>query len=211
MLVGLVNNNPLVIVGRKSLPPDNLTELVEWMKKNIAKIALPGISTTGHLTTAVFLNTIDVKADLIPYRGAAPAFQDLLGEQVDLYVPTPQQVLEVIKSKMVKAYAVTSKEPLAQLPDVPSLANTFGPQLEVLYWQGLFAPAGTPAPVLNKISGAVQDAMSDPQLIQDWAAQGIKPFPKEMATHDGGEKFYLGEIARWRDVIRKNNIDVTMK
>ena len=209
-LVGLININPLLFIGRKSLPPNNLTELVDWMKKNTAKIALPGIGTTGHLTTAVFLNTIDVKADLIPYRGAAPAFQDILGEQVDLYTATPQQVMEMLKSKMVKAYGVTSKERLTQLPDVPSLPNKFGPQLEVLYWQGMFAPAGTPAAVLNKISAAIQDAMSDPQLLKEWAAQGIKPFPKEMATHDGGEKFYLSEIARWRDVIRKNKIDVMM-
>ncbi len=207
-LVGLVNNNPLVLIGRKSLPPRNLTELIDWMKNNSAKIALPGIGTTGHLTTAVLLNTIGARADLIPYRGGAPALQDILGEQDDLYTPTPQQVVQMIKSNMVKAYAVTSKEPLPQLPDVPSLPAKLGPQLEVLYWQALFAPAGTPAPVLNKISAAVQDAMSDPQLLKEWAEQGVKPFPKDMATHDGGEKFYRSEITRWRDVIRKNKIDV---
>jgi tripartite-type tricarboxylate transporter receptor subunit TctC len=207
--VGLVNNNALVIAGRKSLPPNNLTELVEWMKTNIAKIALPGIATTGHLTSAVFLNTAGLTADLIPYRGAAPALQDVLGEQCDLLNGTPQQLLPLIKSGALKGYAVSSKAPLAALPDVATLAGKFGPHLEVLYWQGVFAPAGTPAAILDALSAVLQDAMSDPKLIATWAEQGIEPFPKAMATHAGSEAFYLGEIARWRDVIQKNKISVT--
>ena len=205
-LVGLVNRNPLVLVGRKSLPPDDLDGLLAWMKTNIAKFALPGPGTTAHLTSALFVSTLSVKADMIPYRGAAPAIQDVLGDQVDLSFPTPQQVLPMIEQKLLKAYGVTAKEPMAQLPGVAALANRFGPQLDVVYWQGIFAPAGTPAGVLARISALLQEAMADPQLLKEWAAQGLEPFPQAFATHDGGNAFYLGEIARWRDVIRKNNI-----
>jgi tripartite-type tricarboxylate transporter receptor subunit TctC len=207
-LIGLVNKNPLVLVGRKSLPADDLTGLVDWMKKNIAKFALPGPGTTAHLTTALFVNTLGINADLIPYRGAAPAIQDVLGEQVDLSFPTPQQVLPMIASKMLKAYGVTSKEPMAQLPGVASLAERFGPQLDVVYWQGVFAPAGTPAAILDRINAEIQQAMTDPQLLNEWAGHGLEPFGKELAARAAGEKFYLGEIARWRDVIHKNKISV---
>ncbi len=207
-LVGLVNKNSLLIVGRKSLPCKDLNEFVGWMKKNVAKVALPGLGTTAHLATAVLTNTVGVKADLIPYRGSGPLVQDIVGEQVDLTFGTPQQMLPLIKGGQIKACGVTAKGHMAQLPDVPSLVDRFGPQMDIVYWQGLFAPAGTPAPVLDKISAALQDAMADPELLTQWAAQGVDPFPKEMATHAGGEKFYRSEIARWRDVIQKNNISV---
>ena len=205
-LVGLVNRNPLVLVGRKSLPVDDLPGLLGWMKTNIAKFALPGPGTTAHLTTALFVSTLGVNADLIPYRGAAPAIQDVIGEQVDLSFPTPQQVLPMIASKMLKAYGVTAKAPLPQLPGAAGLADKIGPQLDVVYWQGVFAPAGTPAGVLDRISAELQAAMADSQLLAEWAGQGLEPFPQAMATNAGGTAFYLGEIARWRDVIRKNNI-----
>ena len=207
-LVGLVNRNPLVLVGKKSLPPNDLAGLLDWMKINIAKFALPGPGTTAHLTTALFVSTLGVHADLIPYRGAAPAIQDVIGEQVDLSFPTPQQVLPMIEQKMLKAYGVTAKEPMAQLPGVAGLAGKFGPQLDVVYWQGVFAPAGTPPAILDRLGAELQDAMADAQLLKEWAGQGLEPFPKAMATHAGGNSFYLGEIARWRDVIRKNNISV---
>jgi tripartite-type tricarboxylate transporter receptor subunit TctC len=207
-LVGLVNRNPLVLVGKKSLPPNDLAGLLDWMKTNIAKFALPGPGTTAHLTTALFVSTLGVNADLIPYRGAAPAIQDVIGEQVDLSFPTPQQVLPMIEQKMLKAYGVTAKQPMAQLRGVAGLAEKLGPQLDVVYWQGVFAPAGTPAAILDRLGVELQDAVVDVQLLKEWAAQGLDPFPKAMATHAGGNSFYLGEIARWRDVIRKNNIRV---
>jgi tripartite-type tricarboxylate transporter receptor subunit TctC len=205
-VVGLVNKNPLVLVGRKSLPCKDLTEFVDWMKKNVAKVALPALGSTAHLATAVLTNTVGVNADLIPYRGTGPLAQDIVGEQVDLTFATPQQMIPLIREGLIKGCGVTQKGHMAQLPDIPSLADRFGPQMDIVYWQGVFAPARTPAPILDKISAALQEAMADPELLKQWASQGVDAFPKEMATPAGGEKFYRSEIARWREVIVKNKI-----
>jgi tripartite-type tricarboxylate transporter receptor subunit TctC len=207
-IVGLVNATPVVLVGRKSLPPDNLAELKAWMKDHTVKFALPGIGTNAHLTTVALLNTLGVEADLVPYRGAAPVMQDLLGEHVDLFIAAPTSVLELLGSKMLKAYGVTSKDRLGQIPDVPSLVGELGPQMEALFWHGLFARAGTPEPVIRKLSAALQEATADPSLVKSWAALGISPFRNEMATPDGGQKFFLGEVRRWGDIIRRNKIEV---
>src|SRR5512146_3128870 len=96
--VGFINRNPLVMVGRKGLPPNNLTELIPYMRKNNLSIAHPGAGATGHLATSLFLQEAKVKATLVPYRGAAPAMQNILGEQVDLFGSTPQAVVKLVQA-----------------------------------------------------------------------------------------------------------------
>jgi len=207
-LVGLVNKNPLVLVGRKSLPCKDLNEFVAWMKKNIAKAALPSLGSTAHLATVVLKDATGANVDLIPYRGTGPIAQDLVGEQVDLTFGTPQQMIPLIRGDKLNGCGVTAPGRTAQLPDVPSLADKFGAQMDIVYWQGVFAPAGTPAAVMNKLGAALRAVMADPELLTQWTEQGVDPFPKEMLTHAGGDKFYRSEIARWRGVIQKNKITV---
>ena len=140
----LVNNNPLVLVGRKDLQPNTLPELLAFMKKERLKAALPGYGATGHLATTLVAQEAKVPIDQIPYRGAAPAMKDLMGGHVDLFFATPQSVVPQVKSGELKAYGVTAKTKLEQLPNVESFVKVLGPKLEILYWQAMYAPAGTP-------------------------------------------------------------------
>src|SRR5215467_1099963 len=141
-----INNNPLVLIGRKTLEPNTLKELIAYMKTKVVKFAHPGAGATGHLATSLVAQEAKVTVDLIPYRGAAPALQDIIGGHVDLFFATPQSVVEQVGSAQMKAFGITAREPSPLFPGVPSFVQELGPKLEILYWHALFAPAGTPQP-----------------------------------------------------------------
>ena len=113
----LINRNPLVLVGRKTLAPNTLKDLIALMKQQRLKAAIAGYGTTGHLATTLFAQEAGVALDQIPYRGAAPALTDLLGGQIDLFFATPQSVVQQVATGALKAYGVTSKEKLPEFPE----------------------------------------------------------------------------------------------
>ena len=207
--VMLVNKNPLILVGRPGLAPNNLKELIALMKKERLREALPGFGTTGHLTSALFAQEAKVQIDFIPYRGAAPAMNDLLGDHVDLFVGTPTSIVAHVKAGKLKAYAITSKDKSPQLPTAESLVDALGPKFEIVYWQAMFAPAGTPAAVIKTLNAALQEAVSDPGIAKIWEGEGFSAFPKNQQSPEAAGKFMTSEIARWGQVIRDNNIQVT--
>jgi len=207
--VMLVNKNPLVLVGRPGLAPNNLRDLIALMKKERLREALPGFGTTGHLTSALFAQEAKVQIDFIPYRGAAPAMNDLLGDHVDLFVGTPQSVAPHVAAGKLKAYAITSKEKSPQLPTAESLVDVLGPKFEIVYWQAMFAPAGTPPEVIRIVNAALQEAVSDPEILKTWDDQGFAPFPKDQRSPAAANTMMKSEIDRWGQVIHDNNIQVT--
>src|SRR5262245_8859560 len=135
-----VNNNPLVLVGRKTLEPNTLKELTAYMKSKVVKFAHPGAGATGHLATSLVAQEAKVKVDHIPYRGAAPALQDNIGGHVDVFFATPQSVVEQVASGQMKAYGITAEENPPQFPTADSFVQELGPKLETFYWQALFPP-----------------------------------------------------------------------
>jgi tripartite-type tricarboxylate transporter receptor subunit TctC len=203
-----INQNPLVLVGRKSLEANSLPELLALMQKKQLKAALPGYGATGHLATALVAQEDKAKVDMIPYRGAAPALQDIMGEHVDVFFATPQSVVQQVRAGNMKAFGITSKEKSAQLPNVESFIPILGPKLEIVYWQALFAPAGTPQPIIDKLNAAVQQAMDDPTINKNWTAEGVSGYPKEQRSVEAARAILKSEIARWGEVIRANNIHV---
>jgi tripartite-type tricarboxylate transporter receptor subunit TctC len=204
----LVNNNPLVLVGRKDLPPNTLAELLAFMKTERLKAAIPGYGATGHLATTLVAQEAKVEIDQIPYRGAAPAMTDLMGGHVDLDFATPQSVVPQVKSGQLKAYGITSKTGLAQLPEVESLVKVLGPKLEILYWQAIYAPAATPEAVIEMLNVALQEAVSDPAIIKIWDTEGFFIYPREMRTPAAANALLRSEIERWGRVIRDSDIHV---
>ncbi|HEY5378911.1 MAG TPA: tripartite tricarboxylate transporter substrate-binding protein [Pseudolabrys sp.] len=206
--VGLINKNPLVLVGRPGLAPNSLKELIDLAKKDRLKEALPGFGTTGHLTSALLMQEAKLKFDQIPYRGAAPAMTDLLGDHVDVFIGTPQSILAYVKAGKLKAYGITSKEKSELLPQADSIPALLGPQFDIIYWQGMFAPAGTPPEVIKTLNAALQEAVEDPALNKIWAAEGVSPFPKDQRSVAAATAFFKSEVARWGKIIRDNDIKV---
>lgn len=201
-----INNNPLVLVGRKTLEPNTLTELLALMKKQGLKAATPGVGATGHLATSLLAQEAKVPIDLIPYRGAAPALQDIAGGHVDLFFATPQSVVQQVKAGQMKAYGITAKEESPEFPAAESFVKTLGPKLEILYWHAIFAPAGTPDAIINKLNATLQDIVSEPAIAKAWADTGVMLYPKEQRTTTAARALLKSEIARWGQVVRDNNI-----
>ena len=204
--VGFVGSNALVLVGRKDMPPTTLAELVPWMKANRSKISHPGVGTTGHLTTIVLGKALGAEIDLVPYRGGGPALQDVVAGHVDMYFGTPPATIELIRSGSIKAFGVTSKDPIAQLPEVKSLARDVSPDLEVLFWTALFVPSATPSPVVAKLAAALDQSLASPAIVESWKSAGMDTYPKEQRTPVAGDAMFRAEVKRWGSLIRDNNI-----
>ena len=206
--VMLINRNPLVLVGRESLEPSTLRDLVALMKQQTLKAAIPGYGTTGHLATSLFAQEASVTLDQIPYRGAAPAITDLLGGQVDLFFATPQSVVQQVATGALKAYGVTAKEKLPEFPTADSFPLMFGPKLDVVYWQAMFAPAGTPSSIIGTLNKALQNAVADPALVKIWTAEDVSVFASDQRSPEAASELLNSEIARWGQVIRDNKIHI---
>jgi tripartite-type tricarboxylate transporter receptor subunit TctC len=204
--VAFINHNPLVLSGRKSLAANTLGDLIAWMKTTPAKMAHPGTGSTGHLTTALFAQEAKVTVDHVPYRGAAPALQDIIGGHVDLFFATPQSVVQAVAAGQMKAYGITAKEKSPQFPTAPSMVQELGPNLEISYWHALFVPGATPKPVVDKLNAVLLGVMDDPAVVKAWADTGVAPYPKEQRSPQAAQALLRSEIARWGRVVRDNNI-----
>jgi tripartite-type tricarboxylate transporter receptor subunit TctC len=206
--IGMINSNPLVLVGKKQLAVNTLPELVAWMKSSPvpAKMAHPGTGSTGHLATFLLAQALGVKVDHIPYRGAAPMLQDALGGHIDLFFATPQQVVSQFAAGAVKVFGITSKETSPQFPGVPSFVQAYGPKLDISFWHILLAPGATPRPIVAQINAGLQDALNDPAILKVWADSGMTPYPPQQRTPEGAADYLKKEIAHWGEVVRDNNI-----
>lgn len=205
--IAMLNANPLVLAGRKTLAANTLPELVAWMKTAPAKMAHPGTGSSGHLATFLLAQAMGVKVDHIPFRGAAPMLQNTLGGHVDLFFATPQQVVGPITGGELKGFGITAKEPSPLLPKVASFVQAYGPKLEILFWHIMLAPGGTPQPIINALSAAVQEAVQDPAILAAWAKTGVSAFPKEQQTPAGAAAYLKQQIAHWGQVVRDNKIE----
>jgi len=208
--ITMINSNPLVLVGRKDLPAKTLPELVTWMKSTDhppAKMGHPGVGSTGHLATFLLAQALGVKVDHIPYRGAAPMLQDLLGGHIDLFFATPQQVVGQVASGAIKAFGITSPQTSPQFPGVASFVQSYGPKMDISFWHILLAPAHTPRPVVDKLNSAMQDALNDPETLKVWALSGMAPYPAAQRTPEGAAAYLKKEIAHWGEVVHDNHIE----
>ncbi len=207
--VMFINRNPLVLVGRKDLEAKTTKDLIALMKKKTLKAAIPGYGATGHLATALLAQEAGVKIDMIPYRGAAPALQDILGGHVDIFFATPQSVVQQVKAGSMIAYGITSSEKLAEFPNAASFLALFGPKLEFSYWQALFTPSGTPKDIISKLNAAMQKVVTDPDVLKIWSGEGVTAYPKDQRSVAAGAKSLRSEIERWGAVIKANDIHVS--
>lgn len=206
--VGLVNASYSFLVGRKDLPPSTMAELVAYMKGpgHPLKFAHPGTGTLGELITVILAKAVGTDVNLIPYRGGGPAMNDILGGHVDLVWAASSTSAPLIKAGSVKAYAYGAAKRYPSIPDVPSITELGYPQLDIKFWHGLFAPAATPKPIIDKLNAALQETLADPQVMKRYEQMGVEPFPDDQRSVEAAASFFQSELKHWKSVVQENNI-----
>ena len=201
--IGLVTDVPMTLVGRNDFEPATIGDLITYWKEQGDKVTLAnaGVGSASHLCGMLLMDALDTPATTVPYKGTGPAMTDLMGGQVDLLCDQTTNTSAQIKGGKIKAYAVTSKSPVPSLPDLPTLDASGLPGFEVGIWHGLYAPAGTPPEVIEKLAGALQTALADPKVIERFADLGTEPVSKEDATPAALDAQLKSEIARWQPII----------
>jgi tripartite-type tricarboxylate transporter receptor subunit TctC len=206
--VGQVVDVPMTFIARKDLPPNDFKGLIDYVKANKDKVTLAnaGIGAASHLCGLLFMSAIQTDLTTVPYKGTAPAINDLLGGQVDVLCDQTTNTTSYIKSGRIKAYAVTSKTRVDSLNELPPAAEAGLPGFEVNVWHGVYAPKGTPKPVIDRLVAALQAAIADPAFVQKMAELGSQVVAKDKATPEGLRTHLAAEIAKWTPIIRKAGV-----
>jgi tripartite-type tricarboxylate transporter receptor subunit TctC len=206
--VALLTVAPMWILGKIALPPNNITELIAWLKANgeTASAAAVGMGSASHLCGLYFQNHTGTRFAFVPYRGAAPANQDLIAGQIDLFCPEASNSLPLVRSGKVKAYAVLSKTRWSAAPDVPTIDEAGLPGLYIPFWHAFWVPRSTPADVIMKLNAAAVAALDDPVLRQRLIDLGQEIPPREQRTPEALATFQKAEIEKWWPIIKAANI-----
>ena len=205
--IGLIVDVPMTIIARSDFPPNNIKELVEYIKANKDKVSLAnaGIGAASHLCGTMFTAALGVDLLTIPYKGTGPAMNDLLGKQVDLMCDQTTNTSQHIKAGKVKAYAVTSKVRVPTLPDLPTMQEAGYKDFEVGIWNGMWAPKGTPKPVVDKLVAALQAGVNDPAFQKRMSDAGATPLPKE-ANPEALTKKVTQQVPQWAELFKKAGV-----
>jgi tripartite-type tricarboxylate transporter receptor subunit TctC len=204
--LGMINEVPMTLIGRTSLPANNFAELRKWANDNKGKINLAnaGIASASHLCGMLFQSAIGVDMTTVPYRGTAPAMNDLLGGQVDIMCDQTTNTTGQIEAKKVKAFGVTTPKRLSTpaLKDLPTLQEAGLKDFQVSIWHGLYAPKGTPAAAQKKLNDALKAALKDNDFITKQQALGAVLVSDNRSEPGAHKQFVASEIAKWAPVIK---------
>ena len=204
--LGMVNEVPMTLVGRSTLPAGNMTELLKWINANQGKINLAnaGLGAASHLCGLLFQQALKVDMTTVPYKGTAPAMTDLLGGQVDLMCDQTTNTVPQIEGGKIKAFAVTTPKRLTApaLATLPTLDESGLKGFNVSIWHGLYAPKGTPKAVQEKLNTALRAALKDPELIKRQEALGAVVMTDARLAGAEHKKFVEAEIGKWGPVIK---------
>jgi tripartite-type tricarboxylate transporter receptor subunit TctC len=207
--IGLVTDVPMILVTRPNFPAKDLRDLVTTIRNAGDKITFGnvGLGSASQLCGLMFMSTTDTKLTPIYYKGGGPALNDVIAGHIDVYCDPATGPTPYIQSNTIKGYAITSKTRVAALPDVPTSSEAGVPEFNVTTWYGLYAPHGTPKPVVDRLVSSLQTALRDPALVSRFAELSMTPVEQERATPDALEAFLRSEIGKWRRIIKAAGIE----
>ena len=194
--------NPMVLMVNPSLPPKTAKEFVDYARANPGKLnyGSSGSGTITHLATAALASQLGLTMTHVPYKGSAPALVDLAAGTTQVMTDTVNSAMPYLKDGRMRALAVTMPRRLAVLPDVPTLSETVMPGMEMTAWQGIVAPAGTPAPIIQRVHAEIQKALANPEVRSKLVAAGTEILgstPEEYAA------YIRSELARWSRIVKE--------
>ncbi|ODT53170.1 MAG: hypothetical protein ABS59_07620 [Methylobacterium sp. SCN 67-24] len=201
--IGLVTEVPMTVVARRDFEPANLTDLIAYIQENGENItyANAGIGAASQLCGLLIMDALDTKMTEVPYQGTGPAMTDLLGGQIDMMCDQTTNTTSQIQAGEIKAYAVTTPERIAVLPDLPTLAEGGLDNFNLSIWHGLYAPAGTDQAIIDRLTAALQAALANETVGNAFAELGTYPVPADQATSAALAQTLEGQIGLWKEVI----------
>jgi tripartite-type tricarboxylate transporter receptor subunit TctC len=194
----------MVLAARSGMPPNDLRELIAWLKSNPDKASFgtAGVGSPPHIASVLFQNLTRTRIKLVHYRGAAPAAQDLLAGHIDVLFDSPITALPQVHAKTIKAYAVTAKSRLATARDIPTADEAGLSGMYIAPWFGLWAPKGTPSDVIARLNSAARAALADATMHSRLAEYGQEVFPVDQQTPTALGAFQAAEIDKWWPIIK---------
>jgi tripartite-type tricarboxylate transporter receptor subunit TctC len=206
--ISLIASNPQLVISKLGVPATNLKELIAWSKANQDKLSVgtAGAGSASHVSGVYFQNTLGARFQFIPYRGAAPALQDVMAGQVDIMFDQAANSLPQVRGRTIRAYAVTAKKRLVSAPDIPTVDEAGLPDFYIAVWHGVWAPKGTPKEVIGKLTAAVREALADPAVQKRLVELGQDIPPPEQQSPEALAAYHKAEIDKWWPIIKAANI-----
>jgi len=203
-----IGSEPLLIVGRKSLPADDLKGLIAYLKANPdkASVGIAGVGATGHLTGISFQKETGTKFQFVPYRGNAPAMQDLLAEQIDFMIEPSSNFKSLVGAGSVKPYAITGRTRLPSSPDIPTADEAGLAGFFASLWYGLWVPKDTPKDIIAKLNATMVQVLADPAVQKRFDELGIQITPLTQQSPEALRGFQKAEAERWWPIIKASNL-----
>jgi tripartite-type tricarboxylate transporter receptor subunit TctC len=203
-----IGSEPLLIVGRKSLPADDLKGLIAYLKANPdkASVGIAGVGATGHLTGISFQKETGTRFQFVPYRGNAPAMQDLLAEQIDFMIEPSSNFKSLVGAGSVKPYAITGRTRLPSSPDIPTADEAGVPGFFASLWYGLWVPKDTPKDIIAKLNATMVQVLADPSVQKRFDELGIQITPLARQSPEALRGFQKAEAERWWPIIKASNL-----
>src|SRR3984893_3236251 len=203
-----IGSEPLLIVGKKSLPADDLKGLIAWLKANPdkASVGIAGVGATGHLTGILFQKETGTKFQFVPYRGNGPAMQDLLAEQIDFMIEPSSNFKSLVGAGSVKPFAVTGTTRLPSSPDIPTADEAGLPGFFASLWYGLWVPKDTPKDVIAKLNATKVQVLADPSVQKRFDELGVQITPLARQSPEALRGFQKAEAERWWPIIKASNL-----
>jgi tripartite-type tricarboxylate transporter receptor subunit TctC len=201
--IGLVNEVPMTIIARRNFPAANLAELVAVVRREGRRLNLgnAGVGSTSHLCSLLLLSSIGTPVTLVPYRGNALAMNDLMAGTLDLSCDQTTNNAEQVRAGVIRGYAITTASRTSALPDVPTTEEAGLPAMRMSGWNMLFASAGTPRPVVERLNRALLATLQDGAVTRRMVELGSLPAAGERTTPEGAQAFWRAEVTRWRPLI----------
>jgi tripartite-type tricarboxylate transporter receptor subunit TctC len=206
--IGIIAESPMAIVARKDFPANDLKEFVAYVRahREMLTYGFAGVGSASHLCGLLMFNAIGATVTGVPYKGTGPALTDLMGGQFDFMCDQTLNVGQPARAGAIKAYAVTTRERLAAFPEWPTAAEAGLPGFAITVWFAMYAPKGTPQPIIDALSKALQQAISDPETKGRLAGSGAQTVSTDRATPAALRAFLQSEFDRWVPIIKKAGV-----
>lgn len=206
----MLPSNPMIVVSKNDVPAKTLNELLAWLKSRPEPVTAgtAGLGSGSHIAGLYFENATGIKLQFVPYRGTAPAMNDLVAGQIDVIIDQTSNSINQVRAGNIRAYAVTDDKRVASAPDIPTTDEAGLPGFHMTLWSGLWAPKGTPKEIVAKLNAAAIEALNDPAVQKQFENLGLQMPPENQLTPQALGDWQKAEIAKWWPMIQAAHVAV---